>query len=343
MKFLACRICRYILLNKTVITAVVMYALLFVQGASAEMASHQDRLKVGDSCAACHAGHGKRRTPMLRDSVPGLCYECHGKGTYGALTMTAQNIYFASRKRYHHPVDETARYHKQTETLPEKSPAAPRHVSCLDCHNPHISEKNDPTKGAVGYSASGMRQREAQKISDICYKCHAESPNRPVSNPDTAQQFDPVNTSYHPIERVSRDRSISLVSGAAGSMIECTSCHDPHGSDYEFMLRYNYQATDGAESLSAYELCYSCHKRESILADQSFQQHRRHIVFAGASCKTCHSAHGSRNNSRLIEFNPLVVSPGSTGMLRYMKTGKEVSCFLRCHGADHTGIGVQRK
>lgn len=330
-------------IKRSVIIAVFFAVLFCARSAHSEMASHIDRNKVSDGCAACHAGHGKRQTPMLRDTVPGLCYECHGGSSLTVQAMVSENIYFASRKRYHHPVDETAKHHKQLEVLPEKSPAEPRHVSCLDCHNPHVSENNNPTRGATGYTVAGTQQREAQKVSDICYKCHAESPNRPTSSPDTAQEFDPVNASYHPVERASRDRSISLISGAAGSLIQCTACHDSHGSDYEFMLKYNYRPTDGPESLSAYELCYSCHRRDSILADQSFRQHRRHIVFIGTSCRTCHSAHGSRHNSRLIAFNSQVVRPGSTGMMLYMKTGKEVSCFLSCHGADHTGIKVEKK
>jgi len=330
-------------MKRKIFLAVFVLSQLFVLKAYSELSSHNDKFKVNNGCSACHSGHGKRRTPMLRNTVPVLCYDCHGANPAGALTLASQDVYYAMRKRYRHPVDETARHHRTGETLPEKSPADPRHVSCLDCHNPHISEKNDPPRGATGYTISGMKQREAQKISDICFKCHAENPNKPFSSPDTSRDFDPVNASYHPIERASKERSVSLVSGAAGGKIECTDCHAPHGSDYEYMLRYNYRKEDGAESLSAYELCYSCHKRDSILADQSFRQHRRHIVFEGASCKTCHNAHGSRNNSRLIEFNPAVVKPGKTGMMRYMKTGREVSCFLNCHGAEHTGLSVGKK
>jgi len=305
--------------------------------------THGDSLKVSYGCSACHRGHGRPGTQMLRKAVPELCYDCHGVTQSGLSSGATTDVYFALKKRYRHPVDETSGLHRSDEILPEKSAATPRHVSCLDCHAPHISEKSEPTKGATGQSSHGPARRKADRISEICYKCHSDNANRPFGSPDTLQDFDTSNTSYHPIERVVRDRSKSIIPAFSGKTMECTDCHSPHGTDVEHMLRSNYRTVDGPESASSYELCYTCHRRDSILGDQSFQYHKKHIVFEGTSCKTCHSAHGSRNNSRLIVFNPDVVTRSKSGLVQYSKIGQEVNCFLNCHGAEHTGKTIASK
>jgi hypothetical protein len=67
------------------------------------------------------------------------------------------------------------------------------------------------------------------------------------------------------------------------------------------------------------------------------------MMGVNASCNTCHDAHGisltqgnSVNNSKLINFNTQVVSPNSSGILRYESAGTfSGRCYLRCHGQDH--------
>ncbi|RMG05114.1 MAG: hypothetical protein D6726_01955 [Nitrospirae bacterium] len=303
--------------------------------------THLDGFKVKFTCAACHSGHGKRGTPMLRKTVPALCYDCHGPEGY-AYFSTSNDVYYDFQKRYRHPVEETARYHKQTEILPEKDRLVERHTSCLDCHNPHVSTPSEPNAGVPGESLNQFRQKSAENISDICIKCHADNLNRPASSPDVKEEFDTANQSFHPVLGVSRGRSISVLPELQGKTIGCTDCHEPHGSDYEDMLRYNYSKSDGAETAFTYELCYQCHRRDLVIGDQGFSEHRRHVVFENASCRACHVAHGSKENERLIGFDPLVVTPNSKGMLLYERVGTENRCFLSCHGADHNGKTVQR-
>ncbi|MHB8882091.1 MAG: cytochrome c3 family protein [Thermodesulfovibrionales bacterium] len=307
------------------------------------MPTHGDILKVSYGCSACHRGHGRPGTQMLRKAMPELCYDCHGISQSGLSSGASTDVFFAMKKRYRHPVEETSGLHRSDEKLPERTPSTPRHVSCLDCHSPHISEKDEPTKGAIGHAGYGAARKKAARASEICYKCHSDNANKTSQGSDTLQDFDSSNTSYHPVERVARDRSKSIIQEFSGKTMECTDCHVPHGTDVEHMLRANYRTLDGSESAAAYELCYTCHRRDSILGDQSFKYHKKHIVFEGTSCKTCHNAHGSRNNNRLIVFNPAVVTPSKSGLLQYSKIGQEIDCFLNCHGAEHTGKTVARK
>jgi len=309
--------------------------------AMAENASHLDKGKNRFGCSACHSAHGKRGAGTLRDAVPELCFNCHSP--FGdRLVAASTDVYGKFSRQYRHPVEDTARYHQADEDLPEKEVTRPRHVSCLDCHRPHLSESETPMIGSSGYSSSGQVKKKAESISEVCYKCHSESVNLPVGSPNTREEFLPSNASYHPVERFARSRSISVISELSGKTMECIDCHDPHGSDNKFMLRFNYAEDGVAESPYAYELCYSCHRRESILSDQSFRAHARHIRYENTSCRTCHNAHGTRFNDRLIDFDPAVVMPDATGAINYTRTGNESNCYLTCHEAEHKGATIVR-
>ena len=140
------------------------------------------------------------------------------------------------------------------------------------------------------------------------------------------------------------------------SVIYCTDCHasdgsespaGPHGSAYQAQLKYRYLTADyTVESASAYELCYSCHSRNSILGDESFDDHDKHIRDLETPCNACHDPHGishtqgnSTNNAHLINFDLGIVSPSLNGSLRYESLGQfSGRCFLNCHGRNHMGM-----
>ena len=48
------------------------------------------------------------------------------------------------RKTYSHPTLTVQGVHKKFEALPEEVTNAARHAECLDCHNAHLTEKNNP-------------------------------------------------------------------------------------------------------------------------------------------------------------------------------------------------------
>ena len=55
----------------------------------------------------------------------------------------------------------------------------------------------------------------------------------------------------------------------------CTSCHDPHISENEHLLRMTGEA-----------LCFYCHRKESVLANEM------HEGMEGMLCTDCHNPHG---------------------------------------------------
>ena len=136
--------------------------------------------------------------------------------------------------------------------------------------------------------------------------------------------------------------------------LKCADCHasddptsarGPHGSKYQGLLTDNYSTGDNiTESSFAYGICYKCHKRSSILGNETFTSHSRHIIGernfkgGGTSCYTCHSSHGSVENRYLIRFNREFVTESSTGKLKFVEKGTYTfhgECWLTCHGVDH--------
>jgi len=144
------------------------------------------------------------------------------------------------------------------------------------------------------------------------------------------------------------------------SMIYCSDCHTSdtskkagstgpdgtHGSNFRPLLAAGYDTLDGStESAQAYALCYKCHTRTSILADESFKAHRKHVVDLKTPCSACHDAHGvpsaqgtTINNSHLINFDTKIVRPDTLGRLEFKDLGiRRGQCSLSCHNTTHNG------
>jgi len=270
-------------------------------------------------------------------------------------------------------------------TMPETGPATPRHAECADCHDPHAAKAAPATAPAAngsirqvpGISAAGTFVAPISYEYELCLKCHSSSANKPQPGgapygPYTARQivqfdqrleFQTANPSFHPVigPRNSAEVPSLIAPWTRTSVIYCTDCHNndtgannggggprgPHGSNYRRLLERRLDLVDGTtESAAAYALCYKCHSRTSILSDNTFKEHSKHIVGERTSCLTCHDPHGVNgaqgnitNNGHLVNFNTTQVTPWN-GQLRYDDTGTYSGrCYLTCHGKQHDGIG----
>jgi hypothetical protein len=262
-----------------------------------------------------------------------------------------------------------------------------RHAECVDCHNPHAARAHPigvvrgtygqvvkgPTLHAAGVTLSGRETDEAQFQYEICFKCHADGITRPrlrtsrqVGQTNVRLEFQLSNPSFHPVAGPRRNRDVvSLIAPLrVGSVITCMDCHNsdtarsaggsgangPHGSIYPSLLSLPYETADfTVESARAYALCYKCHDRDSILGDESFSRHRRHIVDIRTPCSVCHDPHGvyrgqgnRTNHSNLINFDLSVVMPADTPSGRrveYEDRGQFAgSCTMTCHGFPHVNF-----
>ena len=317
--------------------------------------AHGDRKKLPKGCGSCHKGHGQYKTPMLTDRKDVFCFNCHGysssrersraKGILGRDTKET-DLQQEFEKPYRHPIENTG-IHNYSEILPETDPSMPRHSECGDCHNHHFVSSENKMAKISGIDRGRGRVREAMSEYEVCFKCHSSSANLPGDQRDKAEEFDISNPSYHPVAAPGKNKDVpSLIYPLSStSVIKCTDCHNsddargpkgPHGSIYRHILARNYSENDGTENAFQYALCYGCHRRNSILGNESFSVHRLHIVSVGASCRTCHNSHGSTQYSHLIDFENMSIRPSRSGRLEFMDLGpKTGQCFLECHGRDH--------
>jgi predicted CXXCH cytochrome family protein len=321
------------------------------------------------ACRACHVVHEApaKRWLLHDESEEEVCYACHATGP-------AQHDIRAEMRKW--------RSHDPSRARGVRDPAVPpdgsrRAAECVDCHNPHRSNSKPGDRNALpgsirgvsGYSSSKTPVAVATHEYEICYKCHASmaesDPNRIVRQADQASvlmQFDPGNPSYHPVVAAGRNQDVpSLIPPLTpASIVTCGDCHGndnpqgpkgPHGSRWDYLLRFQYETADPTtETFASYALCYECHQRASILADQSFRYHRLHIVDERTSCATCHAAHGidptvatAGDHTHLINFKTAVVEPNSQGELFFRDEGRyRGTCSLLCHGENHVNTSYSR-
>jgi predicted CXXCH cytochrome family protein len=320
-----------------------------------------------ESCHTTHSAAGKQRLLYYPEEEKG-CYLCHDG------TVTLKNIKGQVQKVSSHPMEKAMNLH---DPLESPDSITNRHAECVDCHNPHAANGTPASaplvSGRVG-KVSGMTAGKSPVYPsvneyEICFKCHADLASkvpfipRVVDSTNTRLEFSTSNPSYHPVVGIGRNPDVPSIpstsepSLTASSIIYCTACHGddngvsrgPHGSSYPPILRDRYETTDGTrESATAYALCYRCHDRTSILGNQSFRQHSKHLEI-GATCSACHDPHGidstaddglSGSHTHLINFDTRIVfpvppntKPVFTDTIRFSG-----SCTLVCHGETHDNL-----
>ena len=323
-----------------------------------------------NACMSCHRAHtagGQERLLIYADEEQN-CLICHNGLVADSNIETEIDKYSAhDPRRYTNLHDPT-----------EGQPSGQVHVECADCHNPHaVAAPIDPigyipigeTLSRVqGVTTGGALIDDAQYEYEVCLRCHGDTAvpinNRIPRLADSANlrlDFGTANPSFHPVVTSSPNMDVpSLVPGLPpGSMIRCTDCHSndagpgaggggpagPHGSIYDYLLERNYSVIDHtSESQFEYAMCYKCHERSSILSDESFEEHSKHIEGEDTPCSACHDPHGisltqltGSDHTHLINFDTTIVFPEpNSRTLEFRDLGRFAgSCTLTCHGEDH--------
>jgi DmsE family decaheme c-type cytochrome len=138
-------------------------------------------------------------------------------------------------------------------------------AQCMKCHNTaDMGYWHSSTHAAVDMSCldcHSIHKKAEYSAAEHCYTCHSEV---------KATMMLP---SHHPV--------------AEGKM-NCNSCHNPHGTSADAMIKSNERLND---------LCLSCH---SALQGPFIFEHPPVVE----DCSICHTAHGSVADNLLTENEP---------------------------------------
>ena len=245
---------------------------------------------------------------------------------------------------------------KYAKTLMGKTMTAParpnvQRVDCEACHGPasaHVAAGGGKGKGIVVSFRSGMEPARAQ--NEPCLKCH-ESDERRYWKSSAHDTRDVACVNCHKIMEKASDRFAlakanqndtcaqchlvrkaqsfrnSHMSTREGDT-QCSSCHAPHGSPTEKLLKGN----------SVNETCYMCHpeKRGPFLWEHDPVRE---------SCTNCHEPHGTLNDNLLKIRRPRLCQschvegrhPSTAGQPgTYVTVGAGCpNCHNRFHGSNH--------
>ena len=263
---------------------------------------------VGEAmCLSCHEDEAKsyRSTAHARAKNPRApeakqqCESCHGPGS---KHVQAEGDGFIDNPRTMKPRDVSAMCTTCHNRAEHNQWAGGRHdardISCVTCHSQHTPK-------------SEVAQLKLPSVTATCEQCHK------------TQAHKLHRTSHMPVRE---------------GKLECSTCHNPHGSQNVKMLR---------EGSSINESCTSCHaeKRGPFLWEHAPNRE---------SCITCHDPHGSNNERMLVAKAPMLCQRCHTHTrhpatiydnTQFVNRSVRVSgracvnCHSQIHGSNHPTSG----
>lgn len=290
-------------------TALVVSTVPANAQAQTNQAQQQTPVPADSTCLMCHnnpvvtsvfsTAHGMGSSVGASSSGQ-TCANCHGASDVHASTMQSPSIVFGvGGGRF------------------PASAVEAQNGQCLNCHqttetvhwqtSAHQSANLACASCHTIHAAPQTAQLE-QSNTGICLTCHLE------------QRAQLNRRSHHPIEE---------------GLMNCTSCHNPHGSASVALLSKN----------SITETCTTCHteKRGPFL-----WEHQP----VNEDCTTCHNPHGSTQNSLLSArqpflcqschseaFHPSTLYSGTgiapVGAQQNMLGTSCTNCHSAVHGSNH--------
>jgi len=332
------------------------------------------RSMADNACRSCHLSHSApHREKLLYDRPTRLCLSCHN-GLMGRDILSVidqRSGHRANRLFGHHrPPESRFRGARTVECTDCHNPhAVVGGLAMAPVRAAGLGPLIPPAmKDVPGVNLAGLPVDTARFYYEVCFRCHADRavivtnriPRQRDSGGNVRRQFLPTAASAHPVTFASR-RTGEVPSlfpeWSTRRFVSCQDCHNnpdavsaggtlpdgPHSSRFDHLLARRYETRDFTiESSQAYALCYDCHDRNSILGDESFALHNRHVVRGRAPCSACHAAHGvsgsSSQHGHLINFDISIVG----GQRFYVDTGRfSGSCTLSCHGVQHVNFAYQ--
>lgn len=260
-----------------------------------------------DTCLVCHDDqrkgysdtmHGRADHPRAPAALQG-CESCHGPGETHVDDPEVPGSIRAFLKIPPEETNDTCLtcHTRDSHALWEGSAHDSRNLSCVTCHSVHDFK-------------SERAQLRTVREMDTCATCHRDK-----------------------VAKIDRSGHMPVREGK----MECSTCHNPHGST-------NVRALRLGESIG--EACTSCH------ADKRGPYLWEHAPVRDG-CTTCHDPHGSANERMLVTRTPLLcqrchvmvrhpstiydgalIGSGATPSVRIYARSC-VTCHSNIHGSNH--------
>jgi len=283
---------------------------------------------VGD-CTACHGVHQGDYPKLLAIPAKDLCYTCH----------TEKKDAFTKKKVVHKPVYENCllchNVHAANFAFLLKNEG--KSLLCYDCHR--------KMKDQIANVKIAHKALQGEKGCLACHLPHATDFPKILAKEPMALCLSCHDRSYGAGKRAIVNIKQVIAEGKFkhGPIREndCSSCHEPHGSDNFQMLRKYFPLlfyTSFKEE--NYALCFSCHQRTLALDRKTttltgFRNgddnlHFVHVnkVDKGRTCRACHEPHANNNPNHVRNAVPF----GAWQIpINYKKTVDGGSCAPGCH------------
>lgn len=303
------------------------------------------------NCATCHKNHrgmGIGATKAGIQAADQLCLTCH-EGTNTAPSMDgAPKFPTWTGQGSGHIKNRFISRRSETFVRIARNGSSQIRLTqdCSGCHDVHGKESGKLR--TTGFDARGqLLGRRPQSVAEICFGCHAgaEAALLPSGAADLGPLFTKGAASSHEvgITAAGRPDLPSLRVSAFQGKLDCTSCHDnpntagargPHTSPHAALLKaaYGHEKDQARLGERTNDLCFLCHDKQSILANQSFTLHAQHLSgFTGAG-----SPSTARKVSPLSEAaaalglrSPKDLRPGRSGA--FMAGYGEPTPCATCH------------
>ncbi len=256
-----------------------------------------------EACATCHDGyeasikatkHGQAKDPRTPWAAQG-CESCHGPGeAHASDPHKIKPLQFDKISAKAVTDTCTTCHNRGMHALWKGSQHEARNVSCVTCHSVHQPQ-----------SANAQLRKVDQQ--QLCMSCHRDK-----------------------VAKLDRSGHMPVREGK----MECSSCHNPHGST-------NVRLLKAGNTIN--ESCSTCHadKRGPFLFE--------HAGVSGDSCATCHDPHGSSNDRLLVAKLPFLCQrchnftrhPSTIYDNKVVQSSNRlysrscVTCHSAIHGSNH--------
>ena len=149
--------------------------------------------------------------------------------------------------------------------------------TCSLCHNGHLDPVTDPS--LLERTVSGAVYRGGG--NEYCLGCH--------NNIDSIFEMDGGHN--------------SAAVTPENTKIACSGCHEPHGSDLEWLLKQRPLNSTQGTSSAGKDYCLTCHENSGSGIDNEWngeQPYNRGHGDTAYDCSTCHEPHGTSYEDYLL-------------------------------------------